>query len=143
MIKICIIFTKSLQTKVIYMQLWKNPAKLLNHCNVDVNLMTFKCSTPNLLQKHLNICLVQNIQSTVPNTDNFGTSIKCLSYKESNKGSKERQGPTVGGHLIDVFFKTELTVDLGRFPFNKNSGFTFQKFHVSNGTLHSSCTDPN
>ena len=143
MIKICIIFTKSLQTKVIYMQLWKNPAKLLNHCNVDVNLMTFQCSTPNLLQKHLNICLVHNIQSTVPNTDNFGTSIKCLSYKESNKGSKERQGPTVGGHLIDVFFKTELTVDLGCFPFNKNSGFTFQKFHVSNGTLHSSCTDPN
>ena len=30
----------------------------------------------------------------------------------------------------------------GRFPFNKNSGLKFRKFHVPNGTVHSGCTDP-
>ena len=29
-----------------------------------------------------------------------------------------------------------------RFPFNKNSGLKFQKFHLPNGTVHSGCTDP-
>ena len=28
-----------------------------------------------------------------------------------------------------------------RFPFNKNSGLKFQKFHVSDGMVHSGCTD--
>ena len=41
-----------------------------------------------------------------------------------------------------MFFKTELTVDLGRFPFNKHSGLKFWKFHVPNGMVHSGCTDP-
>ena len=30
----------------------------------------------------------------------------------------------------------------GRFPFSKNSGLKFRKFHVPNGTVHSGCTDP-
>ena len=30
---------------------------------------------------------------------------------------------------------------LGRFPFNKNSGVKFWKFHVPSGTVHSGCTD--
>ena len=30
---------------------------------------------------------------------------------------------------------------MGRFPFNKNSGLKFRKFHVPNGTVHSCCTD--
>ena len=30
----------------------------------------------------------------------------------------------------------------GRFPFNKNSGLKFQKFHMPNGTVPSGCTDP-
>ena len=34
------------------------------------------------------------------------------------------------------------TRDGGRFPFNKNSGLKFRKFHVPNGTVHSGCTDP-
>ena len=31
---------------------------------------------------------------------------------------------------------------MGSFPFNKNSVFKFQKFHVFNGTVHSGCSDP-
>ena len=34
-----------------------------------------------------------------------------------------------------------LVQSLGRFPFNKNSGVKFWKFHVPNGTVHSGCTD--
>ena len=30
---------------------------------------------------------------------------------------------------------------LGRFPFNKNSGVKFWKFHMPSGTVHSGCTD--
>ena len=33
----------------------------------------------------------------------------CPSYRQSNKGSKERQGPTVGVRLIEVSVKRELT----------------------------------
>ena len=28
------------------------------------------------------------------------------------------------------------------FPFNKNSGLKFRKFHVPNGRVHAGCTDP-
>ena len=35
---------------------------------------------------------------------------RCLSCRESNKGSKERQGPTVRVCLIEVFVKSESTV---------------------------------
>ena len=38
----------------------------------------------------------QQLQSTPSKTDTFGTGSKCPSYRESNKGSKERQGPTLG-----------------------------------------------
>ena len=37
---------------------------------------------------------------------------RCPSYKESNKGSKERQGPTLGVRLIEVSVKRESTVGL-------------------------------
>ena len=30
---------------------------------------------------------------------------------------------------------------MGHFPFNKNCGLKFRKFHVPNGTVHSGCTD--
>ena len=33
-----------------------------------------------------------------------------------------------------------LVQSLGRFPFNKNSGVKFWKFHVPNGMVHSGCT---
>ena len=35
---------------------------------------------------------------------------RCLSCRESNKGSKEREGPTVGVCLIEVLVKSESTV---------------------------------
>ena len=35
---------------------------------------------------------------------------KCPSYRESNKGNKQRQGPTLGVRLIEVSFKRESTV---------------------------------
>ena len=35
---------------------------------------------------------------------------RCPSYRQSNKGNKERQGPTLGVRLIEVSFKRESTV---------------------------------
>ena len=35
---------------------------------------------------------------------------RCPSYKESNKRSKERQGPTLGVRFTEVSVKRELTV---------------------------------
>ena len=51
-----------------------------------------------------------HIQSTLSKTDTFGTGTKCPSYRESNKRSKERQGPTLGLRLIEVSVKRESTV---------------------------------
>ena len=39
--------------------------------------------------------LSNHVQSTLSKIDTFGTSTKCPSYRESNKRSKERQGPTL------------------------------------------------
>ena len=36
------------------------------------------------------------LQSTLSKMDTYGTGTKCPSYRESNKGSKERRGPTLG-----------------------------------------------
>ena len=35
---------------------------------------------------------------------------RCPSYRESNKGSKERQGPTLGARFFEVSVKRESTV---------------------------------
>ena len=35
---------------------------------------------------------------------------RCPSYRESNKGSKERQGPTLGVRFTEVSVKRESTV---------------------------------
>ena len=35
---------------------------------------------------------------------------RCPSYRESNKGSKERQGPTLSVHFTEVSIKRESTV---------------------------------
>ena len=35
---------------------------------------------------------------------------RCPSYKESNKGNKQRQGPTLGVRFTEVSVKRELTV---------------------------------
>ena len=43
-----------------------------------------------------------HIQSTLPKKDAFGTSTTCPSYRESNKRSKERQGPTLGVRFTEV-----------------------------------------
>ena len=40
----------------------------------------------------------------------MSVSEKCPSYKESNKGSKERQGPTLGVYFTEVSIKIESTV---------------------------------
>ena len=47
------------------------------------------------------------VQLTLSKTDTFGTSAVSVlerspSYRESNKGSKEKQGPTLGVHFIEV-----------------------------------------
>ena len=41
-------------------------------------------------------------QSTLSKTDTFGTGTKCPSYRESSKGSKERQGPTLSVRFTEV-----------------------------------------
>ena len=45
---------------------------------------------------------VPGIQSTLSKTDTFGTGTKRPSYRESNKGSKERQGPTISARFTEV-----------------------------------------
>ena len=42
----------------------------------------------------------------------------------------------------DSVGQTRRIWNMGYFPFNKNSGFIFGKFHVPNGTVHSGCTNP-
>ena len=37
---------------------------------------------------------------------------RCPSYKESNKGNKQRQGPTLGVRFTEVSVKRESTVNL-------------------------------
>ena len=62
------------------------------------------------------------LKSTLSKTDTFGTGTSCPSYRESNRGRKERQGPTLGVvyrgvGLIEVSVKRESTVVLSaRFP---------------------------
>ena len=53
-------------------------------------------------------------------TDTFGIGSKCASYihVEPNKGSKERQGPTLGVHFTEVSIKRELAVDGKKIPTN-------------------------
>ena len=36
---------------------------------------------------------------------------RCASYRQSNKGSKERQGPTLGVRFTEVSVKRESTVE--------------------------------
>ena len=55
------------------------------------------------------------LQSTLLKMDTFETSSMCVlerspSYRESNKGSKEKQGPSVGICFTEVSVKRELTV---------------------------------
>ena len=52
---------------------------------------------------------INTVQSTLSKTDTFRTGTKtvsvlerCLSYRESNKESKERQGPTLGVCFTEV-----------------------------------------
>ena len=42
----------------------------------------------------------------------------------------------------DSGFRNICQWNVGRFPFNKNSGLKFRKLHVLNGTVHCGCTDP-
>ena len=50
--------------------------------------------------------------------DTFGIGSKCPSYihVEPNKGSKERQGPTLGVHFTEVSIKRESAVDGKKIP---------------------------
>ena len=42
------------------------------------------------------------LQSTLSKMDTYGMGSKCPSYRESNKGSEERRGPTLGVHFTEV-----------------------------------------
>ena len=54
------------------------------------------------------------IQSTLSKTDTFGTGTKCPSpsYRESNKGRKEGQGPTLSVRFTEVSVKREYALTL-------------------------------
>ena len=75
---------------------------------LDINYFMYPLTTPQL---------------TLSKTDTFGAGTKksmlerCRSYKESNKTSKERQGPTVGVSFTDVSVKRESTVHSLRMPY--------------------------
>ena len=43
------------------------------------------------------------LRSTLSKMDTYGTGTKCPSYRESNKGSQERQGPTLGVHFTEMY----------------------------------------
>ena len=51
-----------------------------------------------------------DVQSTLSKTDTFGIGTECPSYRESNKRSKERHGPTLRVPFTEVSVKRELTV---------------------------------
>ena len=63
-----------------------------------------------LTSKHGTTIFSSPLQSTLSKTDTFGTGTKCPCYKESNKGSKERQGPTLSVRFTEVSVKRESTV---------------------------------
>ena len=53
---------------------------------------------------------------------------RCPSYRESSKGSKERQGPALGVRLIEVSVKRESTVQVNDYTIknrNRNSQAMF------------------
>ena len=70
---------------------------------------------------------------------------RCPSYRESNNGSKERQGPTLGVRLIEVSVqrestvhrfvserKTQVAIEQTRFL---NTVFLYSEFNASPGLL--------
>ena len=51
--------------------------------------------------------------------------------------------PRYGFRIPGTVLRIPCQRNLGRFPFSKNYGLKFRKFHVPSGTVHSGCTDPN
>ena len=77
----------------------------VNYKQVLKTLGIFRSSNSENVKKAL------GLQSTLSKTDTFGSLLeRCPSYRESNKRSNERQGPTLGVRLIEVFVKRESTV---------------------------------
>ena len=50
--------------------------------------------------------------------------------------------PRYGFRIPGTGLRIPCQRNLGRFPFSKNSGLKFRKFHVLSGTVHSGCRDP-
>ena len=106
----------------------KNPAKPNYHMSIKKSQAILKCFidlknsvwfTLGSEDERENIGTAtgnpDTLQSTLSKTDTFGTGTKCPSYRESNKGSKERQGPTLsvrfgGVRLKEVSVKRQSTV---------------------------------
>ena len=45
----------------------------------------------------------------------MSVSLRCPSYRESNKRSKERYGPTLGVYFTEVSVRAELIVDINKY----------------------------
>ena len=56
-------------------------------------------------------CFCSCYYSQLSKTDTVGAVLeRCLSFRESNKGSKEKKGPTLGVRFIEVSSYTEVSV---------------------------------
>ena len=99
----------------IYFPLAKFQLVSCNSSRAIIWQMTYTQKLPKLCSATLNA-----IQSTLSKTDTFGIGSKCASYihVEPNKGSKERQGPTLGVHFTEVSIKRESAVDGKKIPTN-------------------------
>ena len=88
-----------------------------------------KCEYMTLKEQEL-ICFRGGIQGSIHSTRR---TIRFMSLKFST-------------NKVQWFFfaslKGKFEWQPGLFPFNKNSGLKFRKFHAPNGTVYSGCTDP-
>ena len=83
-------------------------AQKAKHLDVTTMFTYLHANTPS--QSEHAYYLSYFIQSTLSKTDTFGTGTSCPSYRESNRGRKERQGPTLGVRFTEVSVKRESTV---------------------------------
>ena len=65
----------------------------------------------------------------------------CSPENYEKRGDGEAQSPAFGVQRREGI-ETPKAGNRGRFSFNKNSCLKFRKFHLSNGMVHSGCTDP-
>ena len=77
--------------------------------------------------------VISLLQSTLYKTETFGDGTKCLSYRETNEASKERQWPTLGVCFTEVFVLQgvrQVRVDYWWFSLSCNQNLTWKPFNT-------------